>query len=232
MAARWPPAVLSSQTRCPTLPPQQYAEYQVEFGGEIRLACGRRPGIGAYHKQATSRKRPQVPAGKVAEPPSDPVPHHRGTHGAAYREAHSGRIIPAGAHQQMAGQQRPARTAAAADRLGELSAPPHPGRRWKHRFAREECSRAGQTLTRARPLRRRAARTARPALVRMRSLNPCVLARRRLFGWNVRLLTGAPGTVQVYGRGRCRLRQGQARFSTAKTGAGVTGPMNATRAGR
>jgi len=49
---------------------------------------------------------------------------------------------------------------------------------------------AGQTLTRARPLRRRADRTARPARVRMRSRNPCVLARRRLFGWNVRLLTG------------------------------------------
>jgi hypothetical protein len=39
-------------------------------------------------------------------------------------------------------------------------------------------------------LRRRAARMARPALVRMRSRKPCVLARRRLFGWNVRLLTG------------------------------------------
>jgi hypothetical protein len=59
--------------------------------------------------------------------------------------------------------------------------------------AKGDC--AGQTLTRARPLRRRAARTARPALVRMRSRNPCVFARRRLFGWNVRLLTGAPDTV-------------------------------------
>jgi hypothetical protein len=47
-----------------------------------------------------------------------------------------------------------------------------------------------QTLTRARPLRRRAARIARPARVRMRSRNPCVFARWRLFGWNVRLLTG------------------------------------------
>ncbi len=47
----------------------------------------------------------------------------------------------------------------------------------------------GQTLIRARPLRRRAARIARPARVRMRSRNPCVFARRRLFGWNVRLLT-------------------------------------------
>src|SRR5258708_27867820 len=51
---------------------------------------------------------------------------------------------------------------------------------------------ADQTLTRARPLRRRAASTARPARVRMRSRKPCVLARRRLFGWNVRLLTETP----------------------------------------
>jgi hypothetical protein len=34
------------------------------------------------------------------------------------------------------------------------------------------------------------------------------------------------------GRGRCQPRQGPARFSTGKTGAGVTGPMNVTRAGR
>jgi hypothetical protein len=59
--------------------------------------------------------------------------------------------------------------------------------------------RAGQTLTRARPLRRRAARTARPARVRMRSRNPCVFARRRLFGWNVRLLTGTPGQQDEVG---------------------------------
>jgi hypothetical protein len=40
-----------------------------------------------------------------------------------------------------------------------------------------------------RPLRRRAARMARPARVRMRSRKPWVFARRRLFGWKVRLLT-------------------------------------------
>src|SRR5690606_11457028 len=39
-----------------------------------------------------------------------------------------------------------------------------------------------------RPLRRRAARMARPARVRMRRRKPCFLARRRLFGWKVRLL--------------------------------------------
>ncbi len=41
----------------------------------------------------------------------------------------------------------------------------------------------------ARPLRRRSARIARPARVRMRRRKPCFLARRRLFGWKVRLLT-------------------------------------------
>jgi len=40
-----------------------------------------------------------------------------------------------------------------------------------------------QAESRSRPLRRRAARMARPARVRMRSRKPWVLARRRLFGW-------------------------------------------------
>src|SRR3954452_14567102 len=41
----------------------------------------------------------------------------------------------------------------------------------------------------SRPLRRRPAMIARPARVRIRSRKPWVLDRRRLFGWNVRLLT-------------------------------------------
>jgi len=48
---------------------------------------------------------------------------------------------------------------------------------------------------------------ARPAGVRAgahgeRSRKPCVLARRRLFGWNVRLLTGAPGEGLSHGDAR------------------------------
>jgi hypothetical protein len=81
------------------------------------------------------------------------------------------------------------RGACASARLREASAvtvaPAAPGARG---------TRAGQTLTLARPLRRRAARIARPARDRMRSRNPCVFARCRLFGWNVRLLTETPGT--------------------------------------
>jgi hypothetical protein len=48
---------------------------------------------------------------------------------------------------------------------------------------------ASQADRRLRPLTRRAARIARPARVRMRSRNPWVRDRRRLFGWKVRLLT-------------------------------------------
>ena len=49
-----------------------------------------------------------------------------------------------------------------------------------------------QTASLLRPLRRRADRIERPARVRIRRRKPCTLARRRLFGWYVRLLTGYP----------------------------------------
>jgi hypothetical protein len=114
----------------------------------------------------------------------------------------------------MTGQQPAPGAATAAHRELELSAAAHPGFCGKH--ARPPPSRGegqGHTLTLARPFRRRAARTARPALVRMRSRNPCVLARRRLFGWNVRLLTGG----STFGRGG---------------GVGTTGVITGSRAAR
>jgi hypothetical protein len=74
---------------------------------------------------------------------------------------------------------RAAGTSPGAHGQRKLRAAAHPG-----------LGRQDQALSFSRPLCRRAARTARPARVRMRSRKPCVLARRRLFGWNVRLLTG------------------------------------------
>ena len=44
-----------------------------------------------------------------------------------------------------------------------------------------------QAVSERRPLRRRSVTIARPARVRIRSRNPCTRARRRVFGWNVRL---------------------------------------------
>lgn len=57
---------------------------------------------------------------------------------------------------------------------------------------------APQAESSARPLRRRAARIARPARVLMRRRKPWVLARRRLFGWKVRLLTSNSKEVGEY----------------------------------
>ena len=60
----------------------------------------------------------------------------------------------------------------------------------------------------ARPLRRRDARMARPARVLMRRRKPCVLARRRLLGWKVRLVVTAVllgGEHQHRWHSTCRL---------------------------
>ena len=65
-----------------------------------------------------------------------------------------------------------------------------------------------------RPLRRRAARMARPARVRMRRRKPWVLARRRLFGWKVRLLT----LISVTGRTRVVRRCWRGRPASAAIG--------------
>jgi hypothetical protein len=45
----------------------------------------------------------------------------------------------------------------------------------------------------------------------MRSRKPCVFARRRLFGWNVRLLTTTPTTGEKLWRNVLRARSGDSR---------------------
>jgi hypothetical protein len=149
------------------------------------VACVRGRGICAHHKKATARQRLKVPAHDRAEPPLDAVPGDRRANSPANDKSYPGRfppvlrVIP---DQQVAHHQGPTRTSPGAHGQRELRAAAHPG-----------LGRQDQALSRSRPLRLRAARMARPARVRMRSRKPCVLARRRLFGWNVRLLTGAPG---------------------------------------
>jgi hypothetical protein len=171
--------------------------------------------MSAYNKQATSRQCRQVPAQCRTQAPPHLVPHHGLPHRLAHHEANPrGLCRFTCPDEQVAGQQIAPGPAAAADREVELSPAAHPGFCGEHarpppsrgaqsgggRRAGAGAARGGEpargreeqghTLTLARPFRRRAASTARPALVRIRSRNPCVLARRRLFGWNVRLLTG------------------------------------------
>ncbi len=169
----------------PNLPPQQPADHRIQIRGEIRMACVRGRGVCAHHKKATARKGLKVTARQLTQAPPDPVPGDRRANRPAHDEAYPGwfllvpGIFP---DQQMTHHPWPARTGPGAHGQRELRAAAHPG-----------LGRQDQALSRSRPLRLRAARMARPARVRMRSRKPCVLARRRLFGWNVRLLTGAPG---------------------------------------
>src|ERR1022692_1049 len=172
----------------------------------------------------------QIPRDQVTEPPPDPVAYHRRADLAAHDEADSGRLTAARPHQQVTDHERAPGPAALVDRHGELGPTAHPsgGRQHRpsppHRQAPRGRDGAAQTLTRARPLRRRAARTARPARVRMRSRKPCVFARRRLFGWNVRLLTETPDGGKV-DRAATNLQGWRAALSAA----GVAGLTNATR---
>src|SRR5580658_6504699 len=179
---------------CPNLPPQQPADHEVQIRGEIRLARVRGHCVRAHHKKATARERLKVPAHELTEPPPDAVPGHRRAYRPADHESDPGRLPvmrPVGPHQQVTYHQRPTGANPGAHGEHELRAPAHPG-----------LGRQDQALSLSRPLCLRAASTARPARVRMRSRKPCVLARRRLFGWNVRLLTGAPGEGIVTTRGR------------------------------
>lgn len=155
------------------------------------MACVRGRGVRAHHKKATVRQRLKVPAHKRAKPPLDAVPGDRRANRPAHHKSYPGRLLPVPnvlADQQVTYHQGPARTGPGAHGQRELRAAAHPG-----------LGRQDQALSWSRPLRLRAERMARPARVRMRSRKPCVFARRRLFGWNVRLLTGAPGRDHVAG---------------------------------
>jgi hypothetical protein len=83
------------------------------------------------------------------------------------------------------------------------------------RRSRAPAGSTAQAERRVRPLERRAARMARPARVRIRRRKPWVLARRRLFGWNVRLLT----------RGLLDLRSGSAGGRLVGRGRGADRPV-------
>jgi hypothetical protein len=75
------------------LPPKQCSDYQVDVGGEIRLASRGRARRSAHYKQATSRQRAQVPTGEVPQPPPHLVPDHSRADRFAYHEADASRFL-------------------------------------------------------------------------------------------------------------------------------------------
>jgi hypothetical protein len=125
-----------------------------------------------------------VLARQVPQPAPDPVAHDRVADDAADDEADLWRCIGVISPVQMDHEVRSPGATAAADGQRELSTSPHPvpGRQHGGRRRSDPIGPIGQTEMRARPLRRREDRIARPARVRMRSRKPCFLWRRRLFG--------------------------------------------------
>ena len=96
------------------------------------------------------------------------------------------------------------------------------------RVSRFGLASTARTRRRARcgPCARRAERMARPARVRMRRRKPCFLARRRLFGWKVRLLMGSlPDQVSPGRSDRRRCVQGNCPK-------GISQPIKATASSR
>lgn len=82
-----------------------------------------------------------------------------------------------------------------------------------------------QAVSFSRPLRRREAMIERPARVRIRRRKPWVLARRRLFGWNVRLLTRVSVALRrAIHRGSAQVRPRQRYVSGAKGVKPTSGP--------
>jgi hypothetical protein len=121
-----------------------------------------------------------VLAHQVPQPTANLVAYDRAPDDAADDESDLWQHIVVISPEQVDYHVWPAGAATAPNGQREVSTPPHPVPGRQHDERRSD--RAGQTETRARPLRRRADRIARPARVRMRSRKPCFLWRRRLFG--------------------------------------------------
>lgn len=107
------------------------------------------------------------------------VAHYSVADGLGYDETHARSVGIIGVSQAVRHEMLCAHPDPGSEDSSEVFAAADPMCRVKH--AQAEMS--------ERPLRRRAARIERPARVRIRRRKPCFLARLRLLGWNVRLLT-------------------------------------------
>ena len=108
-------------------------------------------------------------------------------------------------------------------RCVKLSGPPHAVACGKHR---QRTRRYDQADNARRPLRRRLDTTERPARVRIRRRKPCTRARRRLFGWKVRLPL-ATAFSSLY---RAQTSEPSDHFTSTSVGSGLAagrrGPQN------
>ena len=124
-------------------------------------------------------------AGDMPQPTGHPMPLHGRSHGSRNDQSHLrriGRLVITAPH--IDDQIWLHGSSPVLHRGIEIGRPRHAVPRGKHRC---DTRLANQAVSERRPLRRRFDTTARPALVRIRRRKPCTRARRRLFGWKVRL---------------------------------------------
>ena len=156
--------------------------------GQFDAAGGRRGRQRPDHHIGAGGQSPPTPAGPAAAAAGSPDAGRRSCRPCRTRRNPArGACCPPGAqqvHHQMTG----AGAASGTDHRGEIIRCVQATTSGKH-GVRDRADQGRQADSSSRPLRRRAARMARPARVRIRSRNPWVFARRRLFGWKVRLLT-------------------------------------------
>lgn len=156
-----------------------FGQQRIDLVGEEReidLACIRqRPDDEhlTFHElaQPSTHDLPEASLGAIA--------HDGIAHGLGYDETHARSVGIIGNSQAVCHQVLGTHTDPGSEDSSELLAAADPVCFSEH--AQAEIS--------ERPLRRRAARIERPARVRIRRRKPCFLARLRLLGWNVRLLT-------------------------------------------
>lgn len=139
---------------------------------------------GTNHHPLCGIQLVQHAAGDVPQPPRNLMPLDRCPHGfrddqADQRTVSGPRIVSASGMNHDVGLRGPS---SVPDCRTEIGRPPHSVPRGKHRRATR-----AQAVNACRPLRRRPETIARPARVRIRNRKPCTRARRRLFGWKVRL---------------------------------------------
>lgn len=151
-----------------------------------------RTGQRSYDYQATGGQPSHSRTHQMAKPTLHLVAYDGSAHGFADNETRTRRGSALPRHVRVCctatkvdDEERASGPASSAYRGREVLAPPQPMLGRQHVMT---CL-GNQADRLLRPLPRRFARIARPARVRIRRRKPWVLARRRLFGWKVRLLT-------------------------------------------
>lgn len=164
-----------------------------DFGLELCKFC-----VGCLGQRSDDEQRARVQG--VESDPHDlskttfhSVPNNGVSNGLGYDETHACSVGIISINQAVCHQMGRAHTDASFEDSSEVVSAADPVSRGDHTYAE----------TSARPLRRRAARIERPARVRMRRRKPCFLARLRLLGWKVRLLTSS---LRFLGCGRTTMR--------------------------